>query len=351
MLALRKTRAGRGVDLVTTGYAEPLPAEGEVEVAICAAGICGSDLHAVAWDPSYGFMEPFLPLTIGHEFAGRVVAVGAGVTDLVPGDRVVCWPTLPCGTCEGCLAGRPSACEARRIVGLHRDGGFAERVRVPERVLHRIPETLEDDLAALSEPLAIAVNAVDVSGAQAGDRVVVLGPGPIGAAIAFVAQERGAEVLLVGLDDAERLAIASRMGIAATCDLSGTTLDAAVRARFGGRCDRVIEATGAAASVAQGLEVLRPEGVFVAAGIHARPFEIDLSRLVREKKQLRGAHDTTETAFAEAIALLGRRGAALSHLITHRLPLSRGVEAFDLARSGGAMKVLLHPDDLEGQTT
>ena len=115
MLALRKTRAGRGVDLVRTGFDGPEPGPGEVEVAIRAAGICGSDLHAAAWDPSYGFMEPFLPLTIGHEFAGAVTATGSGVAGLEVGDRVVCWPTVPCGDCDGCRAGRPSACEARRI--------------------------------------------------------------------------------------------------------------------------------------------------------------------------------------------------------------------------------------------
>ena len=351
MLALRKIRTGRGVDLVRTGFDGPEPGPGEVEVAIRAAGICGSDLHAAAWDPSYGFMEPFLPLTIGHEFAGAVTATGSGVAGLEVGDRVVCWPTVPCGDCDGCRAGRPSACEARRIVGLHRDGGFAERVRVPAGVLHRIPDALAFDRAALTEPLSIAVNAVDVAEVGAGDRVVVLGPGPIGAACAFVAQERGARVLLVGLNDGARLRIAERMGIAVTCDLSEQGLDAAVRETFGGRCDRVIEATGAAASVGQGLSVLRPEGIFVAAGIHAQPCELDLSRLVREKKQLRGVHDTTARAFAEAIALLARRGDALAHLITHRLPLAEGEAAFDLARGGGAMKVLLLPDQTKGQTT
>ena len=97
MLALRKTRAGTGVSLVSTSFCGPGPGRGEVEVAVQAAGICGSDLHAVAWDPSYGFMEPLLPLTLGHEFAGTVTATGEGVSRVVTGDRVVCSPTLTCG--------------------------------------------------------------------------------------------------------------------------------------------------------------------------------------------------------------------------------------------------------------
>lgn len=351
MLALRKTRAGTGVSLVSTSFCGPGPGRGEVEVAVQAAGICGSDLHAVAWDPSYGFMEPLLPLTLGHEFAGTVTATGEGVSRVATGDRVVCSPTLTCGQCEGCRQGRPSACEARQIVGLHRDGGFAERVRVPESALHRLPGAVDFERAALAEPLSIAVNAVNVAEVSAGDRVLVLGPGPIGLACAFVAQERGARVLLAGLRDATRLRIAREMGLEAVVDLAERPLDAALASTFGGRCDRVIEATGVAASVGQGLRALRPEGIFVAAGIHAAPCDIDLSRFVREKKQLRGAHDTTPAAFAEAIALLERRGDALAHLITHTLPLSRGEEAFALARDGAAMKVLLHPEPLGGQTT
>jgi len=348
MLALRKTRPATGAELVETGFADRLPGPGMVEVAVSAAGICGSDLHAVAWESGYGFMAAHLPVTIGHEFAGTVTAVGAGVADRSTGERVVCWPTLTCGSCPGCVAGRPSACEARQIVGLHRDGGFAERARVPASTLHPIPEALAFERAALAEPLAIAVNAVDLAEIAPGDRVVVLGPGPIGAACAVVAQDRGAEVLLVGLNDAPRLEAAGRLGLARRHDLADGTLDAALTRAFGGRADRVIEASGAAASVGQGLAALRPEGLLVVAGIHARPAEIDLAQLVRGKKQMRGAHDTTPAAFAAALDLLTREGPRLDALITHRLPLSRALDALELARGGTAMKVLLHPDMTEG---
>lgn len=342
MLALRKTQPAFGAELVDLALPEDsTPGAGEVRVHVVAAGICGSDLHAYEWTPGYEFMAGLLPVTFGHEFAGIVAAVGAGVADLAPGDRVTCWPTLTCGTCPGCRSGHPGRCEERRIVGLHRDGGFAGAVNVPAETLRKLPAGLDLALAALSEPLAVAINAVDRAEFQSGDRLAVLGPGPIGLAAAFVAGLRGAEVLVAGFDDAPRLAIARRLGAAHVADLSQLPLAEAVRAAFGTRIDRVIEATGVAVSVQDGLTVLRPEGILVAAGIHSRPLTLDLTRLVREKKQLRGAHDTTERAFGEAIELLVGHGPALAQLITHRLPLERGIEALGLARSRQAVKVLL----------
>ncbi|MFE1597632.1 zinc-dependent alcohol dehydrogenase [Methylobacterium sp. ID0610] len=342
MLALRKTAAAFGLDLVEVeGPTQPAP--GFVTIDVAAAGICGSDLHAYEWTPGYEFMAEAMPVTLGHEFAGTVRAVGDGVTDVAPGDAVTCWPTVTCGACESCRAGRPQLCARRSIIGLHTDGGFAARVAVPSRNCRPVPAGLPFEIAALAEPLSIAVNAVDVAEVAAGERVVVLGPGPIGLAIAFVAQERGARVLLAGLDDDLRLATAHRMGIAHTVDLRGESLEAAVGRILGGPADRGLEATGVARSVADGLAVLRPGGVMVVAGIHSAPLALDLTAFVRAKKQLRAAHDTTPQALDEAIRLLALRADRLAALITHRRPLTEAVEAFDLARSRAAVKVMLLP--------
>ncbi|MDP4024648.1 alcohol dehydrogenase catalytic domain-containing protein [Methylobacterium sp. NEAU 140] len=342
MLALRKATAAFGADLVEVE--EPAaPGPGRVTVAVAAAGICGSDLHAFAWTPGYAFMTAFMPLTLGHEFSGTIRAVGEGVTALEVGDRVTCWPTVPCGACPACAADRPQDCQARAIVGLHADGAFAEQVVVPAANCRRLPDGLPLPVAALAEPLAVAVNAVDVAGIRPGDRVAVLGPGPIGLCIAFVAQQRGARVLLAGLDDAVRLERARALGIHRTADLAGASLEDAVRQAFDGQADRVIEATGAARSVADGLAVLRSGGVMTVAGIHSRSLDLDLTGFVRSKKQIRAAHDTTASAFDEAIRLLAAHADALGTLITHRRPLGAALEAFDLARSRRAVKVLLVP--------
>ncbi|KAA0121545.1 sorbitol dehydrogenase [Methylobacterium sp. P1-11] len=346
MLALRKATAAFGADLVHVD-APPEPGAGRVTIAVAAAGICGSDIHAFEWTPGYGFMNLFMPVTLGHEFAGIVRAVGDGVTALAVGDRVTCWPTVPCGACSACAADRPQDCQSRRIVGLHADGAFAEQVVVPAANCRRLPDDMPLAIAALAEPLAVAVNAVDVAEVGPGDRVAVLGPGPIGLCIAFVAQLRGAVVLLAGLDDAARLDVARRIGIRETADLTSGSLEAAIRNALGGEADRVIEATGSARSVVEGLAALRSGGVLVVAGIHSGSLDLDLTSFVRSKKQLRAAHDTTARAFDEAIRLLAAHAGTLDALITHRRPLAEAQAGFDLARSRQAMKVLLLPEAAE----
>lgn len=342
MLALRKTTAAYGAELATVDTL-PAPAEGQVLIAVAAAGICGSDIHAYEWTPGYEFMTAAMPLTIGHEFAGTVRAVGAGVTGLKAGDRVTCWPTVACGHCAACRRDAPEHCQNRSILGLHADGGFAEALLAPAVNCRIIPDHLPLEVAALTEPLSVAVNAVDVADVAASDKVVVLGPGPIGLGIAFVAQTRGATVLLCGFNDAFRLDTARAMGIAHCADLAEESMATAVARAFDGPADRVIEATGVARSVSDGLAALRSGGILVVAGIHSGHLDLDLTRFVREKKQLRAAHDTTAQALANAIALLAAHADVLARLITHRQPLARAIEAFELARSRQAVKVLLIP--------
>lgn len=348
MIAFRKTAAAFGAELVTLTAPSAL-ADGEVLIDVAAAGICGSDIHAYEWTPGYEFMTASMPVTIGHEFSGVVRAVGQGVRSFKQGDRVVCWPTVTCGKCHTCAAGEPQHCQSRRIIGLHTNGGFADSVVVPAINCRPVPDDLPLDIAALTEPLSIAVNAVDVAEIAPGDRVVVLGPGPIGLGVAWVAKERGADVLLAGLNDALRLQRARDMGISHCVDLASESLADAVQRIFGRPADRVIEATGVARSVADGLATLRSGGVLVVAGIHSGGITLDLTRFVRDKKQLRAAHDTTSRALDESIRLLAANTDVLSRLITHRQPLSNAPEAFELARSRQAVKVMLLPQ-VNGET-
>lgn len=344
MRALRKLHAQEGAALVTVPDL-PGPSAGEVMINVKAAGICGSDLHAIDWSSGYEFMTELLPLTLGHEFSGVVRTIGADVDSLSVGDRVTCWPTLACNSCTACKESRPQLCESRAIIGLHRNGAMAEALLVPARNCRKLPKAMPFEVGALAEPLSIAVNAVDQAQADPGDTVAVLGPGPIGLSIGWVAQQRGLKVLLAGFEDGPRLKLAVEMGLATCADLSKETLADAVGRCLGGPVDRVIEATGRAASVSDGLAVLRPGGILVAAGIHATPLTLDLTTFVRSKKQLRAAHDTTAAAFEEAINLLETHGSVLARLITHRLPLGRAQEAIALAKGRAAMKVLLLPHE------
>lgn len=342
MLALRKTKAAFGLEL--TEMPEPgTPGPGMVLIEVAAVGICGSDLHAYEWTSGYEFMAPLLPVTLGHEFAGEVAAVGPDVRRLEVGQKVTAWPTVACGFCPACRRLEPQLCVARGIIGLHSDGGFARRVLVPAANCFPLPDGLPLRRAALCEPLCIAAHSVAQAEIGLGDRVLVLGPGPIGLMIAWLAQRQGARVMLAGLDDAFRLALARRIGIARTVDLASASLADAIGESMGGEVDRVIEATGVPESIGDGLNVLRPGGIVVATGIHARPLVLDLTRLVRNKQQLRGAHDTTQAQWPAMIELLAREGEALEPLITTTLPLSAAVEGFEMARRKEAMKVMVEP--------
>lgn len=346
MLALRKTHAAPGLEALEVPPSAP-PGPGEISLRVVAAGICGSDIHAYEWTPGYEFMAPYMPFTLGHEFAGHVTAIGKEVEGFTVGDAVTAWPTIGCGQCRACRAGRNQDCQARRILGLHCDGGFAAQVVAPASHCFLLPEGVEAELGALCEPLSIADNAVEVAEITPGDTVLVLGPGPIGLGIAWMAQQRGARVLLAGFNDALRLGCARRMGIAQTADLAETGMAEAVQACFGEKVDRVIEATGVTASITDGLSVLRSSGVLVITGIHSRPLELPVTTMVRNKHQLRAAHDTTWAAWPRVLALLADpvHRAQLSQMVTHRLPLRDGLRGFEMARQKDAVKILLRPDD------
>ncbi len=347
MLALRKTGSAFGAD-VTTAPTPDVPA-GHVLVEVAAAGICGSDLHAYEWSRGYEFMADSLPTTLGHEFAGTVRALGEGVAEPLLGARVACWPTIGCGHCAACLSDRRQNCAERRIVGLHSDGGFAEAVSLPAENCLPIPDGLSFELAALVEPLGVAINALDVCELREGENLVVLGPGPIGLAVAVAARLRGCdEVVLVGRDDPLRLDVAREMGVLHTVDLSAETLAHGVERTFGGSADRVIEATGSLASVTGGLEILRPGGVLVVAGIHSQDLVLDLTNFVRSKKQLRAAHDTSRDALKEAMELLAGYPELFSMMITQRFPLADAVQAFEAARRRAAVKIMLLPGATAG---
>ncbi|MFT3718742.1 zinc-dependent alcohol dehydrogenase [Pseudorhodoferax sp.] len=345
MQALRKTRPDHGLELIEVD-APPAPGPGEALIAVQAAGVCGTDLHIDAWTAGYHFMAPHLPVTIGHEFSGTVAALGPGVEGLAPGQLVTVRPSATCGTCAACRAGHHDACGTRRGIGVLRDGAFAPRCLVPARNCVPIPDGVPAEVAALAEPLTVSHEAVRVGGVQAGDRVLVLGPGNIGQGIALFARAAGArQVVVAGHGDAARLAVLRRMGFEDLVDFAETGGIAEGLAPYlaDGRFDVVIEATGAAAVVAPALQALKAHGVLVITGIHAAPVPIDLVALVRNHQQLRGSYRAPEADWPGVVAFMRTHAAELRHMVTHRLPLARAAEAFALARGRQATKVVVQP--------
>ena len=343
MLALRKTAPSFGLSLDEVPPAHP-PGPGEAVVEVEAAGICGSDVHAYEWTDGYGFMAPRLPVVMGHEFAGRVLRPGTG-SGFEAGARVCVMPSVACNACPECRAGDTRNCSRRETVGLTRDGGFAPQVRVPVRCCVPLPENVDSEVGALAEPLAVALEAVLTAGIGVGDTVLVLGPGTIGQGVALMARLAGAaHVLIAGRADGPRFAVLRCLGFDALLDVAEASLAEQVTALTGGhRVDAVIEATGVPASVNDGLAVLKRGGVLVAAGIHAAPLTLPLTDFVRMRHQLRASHGAARSAWTRVLAHLGRDPEAFRPMITHRLPLWRGIEGFELVRQRAASKVMLAP--------
>ncbi len=343
MRALRKTVPSLGLTFeevqppsVTTGT--------DVLIDVEAVGICGSDVHAFEWTSGYRFLAERLPRTLGHEFSGRIRALGDNVQGLAIGDRVALWPMVPCGHCVSCQWAQPEFCENRSLIGFHHDGGFAEQVVAPAANCFKLPRNIDAEVGALAEPLGVAAHAVEVGRVSIGDTVLVLGAGPIGVGIAWFARRAGAtKVILVGRDDAKRLAVAERLGIPHCVDSRDRQLTDVVRDIVGGKVDVVFEATGVPETIAQALVVLRPGGMLVATGIHARPVEFDLTAFVRAKQQLRAAYDSTRATWHRVLSVLEESSEELRPMITHRLPLKDALEGFELARRRDALKVILTP--------
>lgn len=342
MLALRKTSPTPGLDFAD--IPEPAPQHGEVLVEVEAAGICGTDVHIAEWTAGYETMAAAMPVTVGHEFAGRIVALGEDARGVTTGQRVTVRPSTVCGHCAACTAGNPDGCTHRRGIGIGRDGAFAALVRVPAPNCVVVLNGLDAELAAMTEPLSVSMHAVDLAAVKPGQRVLVLGPGPIGLGIALFAAAAGAEVVLAGVNDAARLATARAVCSATTIDLTGTDLAGALAgAGQEAPFDAVIEASGAAAAIQDGLQQLRKGGTLVVAGIHARPAPIDLRQLVRMEQTIHGAYRAPVADWSRVLAFIQRHQDAIRAMVTHRLPLSGAMEGFALSRSRAASKVILSP--------
>jgi threonine 3-dehydrogenase len=281
-------------------------------------------------------------VTLGHEFTGRVVG-GQGHP---PGTRVVVRPSVVCGVCEACRGGREHQCGRRTGIGIRRDGGFATRALVPAANCVAVPASLDAELAALTEPMTVAAEAVDRAGIRAGARVLILGPGPIGLGAALFAEAAGAgAIVIAGRDDGARLASAAALGFRRCVDVGDAPLaDALAAAGEAMSFDVVIEATGVAALVPVALDLLQQDGTLVIVGIHSRPGTIDLTRLVRAGQTIRGSYRAPLATWPRVLAAIAAEPERFCRLISHRLPLADAIGGFEAMRSRAATKVMLLPE-------
>jgi len=316
--------------------AEPTPGPRDAVVRVAACGICGSDLRYVRLGGLAGPMPE--PMPLGHELSGVVDSVGREVANLAPGDRVVLNPTA-----AGNMIGNGG-----------REGGFTPLLLVRDAAagasLFAVPDGLDDDVAALTEPLGVGMNAVDRSEAKAGDKVVVFGAGPIGLAAVATLADRGIEdVIAVDLSP-RRLAIASGLGARAAIDATEGDPWRRIRALHGEEpllgapmagSDVYIEASGAAPVIPQILQHAKAHARLAVVALHADAIPVNFLLVMMKQLTIRGAMEYPDD-YTAAIDLLTRRD--LSPMISHRFPLSRFGEALAVAqdsRAGG--KVMIEP--------
>jgi len=323
---------------------DPSPRAGEVLVRVNAVGICGSDLH-IYRDGGFGDIVVD-DLVQGHEPAGEVVAVGAGVKRLKTGDRVAIEPGIYCGCCEPCLTGRPNICpDVRYLSARSIDGAFCEYLSRPEHTLLTLPDSLSFEEGALLEPLSVSIHAVRASRLRIGDHVAVVGAGSIGLTLLQAARCAGATRVYVFDRLEHRLEAAKRLGADEVGNVDEINpLEALSEWTKGRLCDRVFEAGGAADSYSLALKMPALGGTIVLVGLCAEEVSLPLGRVrlgeVNILSLRREAH-----AYKAAMELVESGRIDVKSLVSHRFPLHRISEAMEVAASysDGAVKVIVNP--------
>ena len=315
----------------------PAPRAGEVLVRVGLAGLCGTDYRIWTGDRPVSY-----PRVMGHEFVGRVEAVGSGVTRVAPGDRVVVEPNYSCGGCALCREGNRNLCAARTAVGIDVDGCFAELARVPERCAWRAPDGLADEALVVTEPLAVVVRAVRRGAIRPGESAAVVGAGTLGLLALQVLRARGARVLVVTRSP-RRLELARTLAAEAVHALADGPLPEAARA-FAGRegVDCVVETAGTADAVNHALALVRPGGRVVLTGLPHDPTPVAFFAVVRREVTLTGSM-IYQDEFPEAIRLIAEGAVRPGPLVTHRFPLAEIGHAFAVHEEPTSIKVAVAP--------
>ncbi len=292
-------------DVEVRDIAVPDVLPGTVLIRTVAVGVCGSDLHM--WRNKHSWPTK-IPVALGHEAAGYIEAIGDGVTGWEIGDRVVCETAAQiCGVCELCRTGRYNLCPWREGYGATRDGAFSELLRAEPRVLHRIPEGVSFEQAALTEPFAVAFNALVERGTVIpGDLVVIQGVGAIGSLALQIARLRGAGTIVVlGTEiDAHRLDLALEAGADYVVNISKDDPAALIASLGDGLgANLVVDATGVSVALRQGLELVRPLGSIVKVGWGPQPLGFSLDPLVAKAVTLYGSFSHTWTTWERVLSL------------------------------------------------
>ena len=328
--------------LVLREVAKPQPQDGELLVRVEACGICGTDRHLYL-----GEFPARLPVTLGHEFSGIVEAIGPGVSSFTVGMRVTGDPNIACGRCPECQRGRVNLCRNLTAIGIHRNGGFADYVTLPEAQAFALPPTLPPHHGAFCEPLACCLHGVDLAGITPGASVIVIAGGVIGLLVVQLARLAGATTVLLVTRNAAKRQLAERLGATATVDPSrGDVVEhiAGPQGVLPGGADVVFECAGLRDTVEQAPRLTASGGTAVILGVLPRgekvtfePFDL----LFREVRIVTSF--LNPFTHRRAAALIASGHILVEPLITATIPLSQAIEAISQPAGNGDIRTIVVP--------
>lgn len=338
MKALVKTNPAEGLELIDVD--RPTVGADEVLIDVTHAAICGTDLHIYQWDDwAQSAISP--PVTLGHEFVGRVSALGERVDDIELGARVVAEGHIVCGRCRNCRAGSAHLCRNTVGIGIHRDGGFAEQVAVPATNIYAVPDSVPDEVAAILDPLGNAVHAA-LSFDLVGEDVLITGAGPIGQMAAAICRHAGARHVVITDLLESRLNIAESMGVTRAIQpgeqsLRSTMDELGMTEGF----DVALEMSGNSKAIGDIISTANHGAKVALLGLAKEPSLIDLNRFIFKGLTMKGIYGRKifETWY-KSVAMLDS-GLEVQPVISHRFALTEYEEAFAAISSGEASKVIL----------
>lgn len=340
MKALRLESIG---NLFVRDVERPVPGSGDLLVRVEACGICGTDRHLFLGEfPS----KP--PVTIGHEFAGIIEAIGMDVTGFKIGDRITGDPNISCGRCPQCMAGRVNLCRDLQAIGIHRDGGLADYVIVPQKQAFAIPLSLDPLHGAFCEPLACCLHGIDMAEIKTGSSVVVLGGGVIGLLTVQLARLAGATTVILSTRQESKRSLAEDVGATATVDPSSTDIIEAIAGPAGlvpGGVDVVIECAGVPETMQQSMRLAKAGGTVVILGVMPQGAKIEIEPFDILFRELRVLGSFVNPFTHRRAADLVASGAInVEKLISRTVSLEDAVEVIRGPAGPGEVKLLVVPD-------
>jgi L-iditol 2-dehydrogenase len=325
---------------------DPQPGHGEVVISVAACGICGSDVHG--YDGSSGRRIP--PIVMGHEAAGTIAALGAGVSGFAEGERVTFDSTIFCGACNNCRRGEVNLCDHRQVLGVScaefcRAGAFAEYVAVPSRILHRLPENLSFAEAAMLEAVSVALHGVSLAQVSADSTALVLGAGMIGLLTLQALRVAGCSRIFVADLDSTRLKLAQDVGANAVLSSDADVVEQVMQLTGGTGVDLAIEAVGRNETVKASIDSVRKGATVVLVGNISPEVTLPLQKVVTRQIRLQGSC-ASAGEYPRAIKLLANGAIQVKPFITAIAPLAEGPRWFErlYAREPNLMKVILVPE-------